>query len=68
MTRKDYQLIADTIGRFAWAAQVCERSSGLPSLEVVVESLVGEFVASLKDTNPRFDAQRFIEACNKERA
>lgn len=68
MTRKDYQLIADTIGRFTRAAQIVERSSGPASLEATIEGLVGEFVASLVDTNPRFDAKRFIDACNEGRA
>ena len=68
MTRKDYELIADTIRRFTWAAQAVERSSGSPSVDVASQAIVGEFVASLKGTNPRFDAQRFIDACNKGQA
>lgn len=66
MTRKDYELIADTIRRFAWATQVVERSSGPLPLEVVAQSLIGEFAIALKGTNAKFDEKRFVEACSRQ--
>ena len=60
MTRKDFQLIAETV-------------RNLPSFDVIsldnadcvrFSVLVSRLAEALRTTNPRFDAERFINACN----
>lgn len=51
MTRQDFQLIADVIHDF----------DGLSSLQKV--NLGYAFADALAETNPRFDADRFLTAC-----
>ena len=53
MTRKDFQLIAD----------VLKASSTSPMNRCVVQELAVTFASELSKTNPRFNKQRFIEAC-----
>ena len=53
MTRKDFQLIAD----------VLKASSTSPMNRCVVQELAVTFASELAKTNPRFNKQRFIEAC-----
>ena len=69
MTRKDYQLIADTIGRaFVWGKCVESTCPGSMTIERIKEAVAGEFERQLSKTNPRFDKYRFADACNKEQA
>ena len=64
MTRKDFRLIAETIRLLP--------SFDLPPLDswgshfdaVRFNVIVSKFADALADTNPRFDRQRFISACN----
>ncbi len=54
MTRKDFQLIADVLS--------ATRTS--PANRMVVKELAVTFASELAKTNPRFNKQRFVEACN----
>jgi hypothetical protein len=64
MTRKDFNLIAETIRLLP--------SFDLPPLDnwgahadaVRFDTVVNRFAESLRQTNPRFDSARFIAACN----
>jgi len=60
MSRKDFRLIAETI-------------RNLPSFDVIslhhtdcvrFSAIVARFAEALRTTNPRFNADRFINACN----
>ena len=63
MTRKDYELIAGVI-----RAAFDPYGSGLPTETTTSKArVINEFAYALREENPRFNAQRFIEACNKER-
>lgn len=53
MTRKDFQLIADTLN--------AHRTS--PANRMVIKELAVSFAQTLADTNPRFNKQRFVDAC-----
>ena len=55
MTRKDFQLIAD----------VLKASSTSPMNRCVIKELAVSFASELAKTNPRFNKQRFVEACLK---
>jgi len=57
MTRKDFQLIAD----------VLKASSTSPMNRCVVQELAVTFASELAKTNPRFNKQRFIEACTNNK-
>jgi hypothetical protein len=61
MTRKDFQLIADT---FAEEIATCEAME-----ETVSAQALRHFAASMADslakTNPRFDRERFVTACTR---
>jgi hypothetical protein len=59
MTRKDYELIAETV-RESFSHFDCTKEAP------VKHRLVGDLAHALKTTNPRFDASRFIAACNKQ--
>lgn len=58
MTRRDFQLIADTIRR---------QRSGAPHFGPLTadqaDEVAREFALSLKGTNPNFDPSRFLAAC-----
>jgi len=53
MTRKDFELIARVVRYFR-------------SRNLVVPGLAEAFADALHPTNPRFDRQRFLEACAVE--
>ena len=57
MTRKDFQLIAN----------VLKASSTSPMNRCVIQELAVSFASELAKTNPRFNKQRFVEACTKAR-
>ena len=64
MTRKEYELIAETIdntfrGMVAPTQELRWRQSEIKN------AIVHDFAMALIETNPRFDASRFISACNK---
>lgn len=52
MTRKDFELIAETI-----------RFSDIPVESIKI--IAAEFADSLRRTNPRFDVDRFVAAATK---
>tara|TARA_Y100000310_G_C20388775_1_gene671747 strand:- start:394 stop:648 length:255 start_codon:yes stop_codon:yes gene_type:complete len=56
MTRKDFQLIAN----------VLKASSTSPMNRCVIKELAVTFASELTKVNPRFNAQRFVNACTPE--
>jgi hypothetical protein len=61
MTRKDFELIAETIRNLEF--KYC-----LPQIEDACRVHVAErFSEALKQTNPRFKPDTFVEACLKEK-
>ena len=54
MTRKDFQLIAKVL-----------KASGKdsPMNRCVIKDVAMNFAVELQKTNPRFDVQRFVNAC-----
>ena len=54
MTRKDFQLIAGILSK---------HSNDTIAKDLVVEAIALDFAHALKATNPRFDVQRFVNAC-----
>lgn len=68
MSRKDFRLIAETI-RLLPSFETHNADGTLYPCEVVQFcTIVNRFAEALRVTNPRFNAQRFINACNgKER-
>ena len=63
MTRKDYQLIADAIravyrtqGEFGWNDSTLDRQDA-------IRQVANSLVCRLVEDNPRFDEDRFREAC-----
>lgn len=57
MTKKDYELIADVLTTMRY-------SSGTDnSTEALYKSIVLDFALRLRDTNPKFNPDRFIRAC-----
>lgn len=66
MTRKDFQLIADTINRMDAEFTIGggdERQ--YPSL--IIDEMVDELVRVLPSANIHFDSERFRSACMKDR-
>jgi len=55
MTRKDFQLIADVLR--SHIELVAPDSKGL------VRAIALDFAQELQKTNPRFNVQRFVKAC-----
>ena len=51
MTRKDYELIADTIGGMTYLSET-DRAT-----------IAHDFADQLKNTNPLFNRDRFLTAC-----
>lgn len=62
MTRKDYQLIASII-RESFADFTDDTDTAPLRFK-----LIGSFASELRQTNPRFDVARFIQACEGEQA
>jgi len=64
MSRKDFRLIAETI-RLLPSFETYEKDGKLYPCDVVnFCTVVSRFAETLRQTNPRFNAQRFIDACN----
>jgi len=68
MTRKDFNLIAETI-RLLPSFDIAPLDNwGSHADAVRFDVVVNRFADALRQTNPRFDASRFVNACNgKER-
>ena len=58
MTKKDFCLIADVIKELP--SFECKQDDDVVHHSAIVE----RFASALAGTNPRFDRQRFIAACN----
>lgn len=58
MTKKDYILIAETIKKAHEALLV-----GGPETNRYFDYIINHFTMSLKHDNPRFDENKFAEAC-----
>ena len=70
MTRKDYILIADTIAQLSRdiakddGPDLSERGRALLIGErLAAQTIAHRLAEQLRQDNPRFDRQRFIEAC-----
>lgn len=63
MTRKDFDLIAETLK--AGTEYAVYRQSALARSQHAL--MCSEMAASLKVTNPNFDKRRFLFACGLER-
>jgi hypothetical protein len=57
MSRKDFRLIAETI-------RLLPTQQGEACAVVNVCVVVERFAEALRQTNPRFNTERFIAACN----
>lgn len=71
MTRKDYQMIADVLSRHIahWdrAKEVLAEDrlkSQAAASAMTARDIALSFAGELANTNPRFDRERFLEACN----
>jgi len=62
MTRKDFQLIADVLKRNHASRQNAGNRAGA----FLIEELALDFAHSLKETNPRFNIERFVKAALKK--
>ena len=68
MTRKDFVLLAETI-RLLPSFEAYQRDGKLNSTDVVnFSAICRRFAEALATTNARFDADRFINACNGKNA
>lgn len=63
MTKKDYELIARAIKR-QWTIQVSITGTGDKSLAIHETAL--RIAYALKTENPRFDKDKFLQACGIE--
>lgn len=59
MTRKDYQLIAEAIRPYADSLY----RNRLKDMESAVETVAIRIARALEKENPRFDSDKFMEAC-----
>ena len=57
MTRKDFELIADVLNNY---------HTGEKAQKDTVEQIALTFAHRLQATNPRFNVQRFVQACTKQ--
>lgn len=58
MTRKDYEVVSDTINWVLW-----QKDADLPTITLLTMSLVSAF----RSANSRFDANKFIDRAWKQR-
>jgi hypothetical protein len=68
MSRKDFRLIAETI-RSLSSFETYQQDGKLYPCDVVnFDAICRRFAETLRTTNPRFNAEGFLRACNgKER-
>jgi hypothetical protein len=64
MTRKAFKLIAETIRLLPSFETFQEDGKRYPTDVVNFSAICHRFAEALRTTNPRFDADRFINACN----
>lgn len=60
MTRKDYVAIAAAVARVREATN----DGSINNAQDAVSHVIDELTAIFENDNPRFDAPRFIRACN----
>lgn len=59
MTKKDYVLIIDVIRESRnWAKDFS------PDATIAIADITGRFIKALGKNNPRFDTEKFSEACH----
>ena len=63
MTRKDFRLIADAVKQLRTFEAHDIELSEVVSRAVRFSSLVDSLASALATTNPRFNRQRFVDAC-----
>ena len=64
MTRKDFQLIADALKNArANEIQMGAEAEHLVLIDITLSSVAQQLANLLKETNPRFDTNRFLDAC-----
>jgi hypothetical protein len=64
MTRKDFNLIAETI-RLLPSFETYQQDGTLYPTDVVrFDTVARRFAEALRSTNPRFNPDRFVNACN----
>lgn len=66
MTRKDFRLIAETIKLLPSFDLPPMDNWGSHSDAVRFDVIVHRFTEALRTTNPRFNTDRFINACNRK--
>ena len=64
MTRKDFCLIAETIRLLPSFETYQDDGQRYPTDVVNFDAVCRRFAEALRQTNPRFDTERFINACN----
>lgn len=64
MTRKDFNLIAETIKLLPSFDLPPMDNWGAHTDAVRFDTIVNRFAEALRQTNPRFKTERFIDACN----
>jgi len=64
MTRKDFKLIAETIRLLPSFETFEENGQRYPTDVVNFDAVCRRFAGALRTTNPRFNTERFINACN----
>lgn len=64
MTRKDFVMIAETIkATHAKEIQLGATDQALTLIEIALSSFAQEIANKLGEQNPRFDTNRFLDAC-----
>lgn len=61
MTRRDFELIASVVRE----TELTAGNASYPDCEVARGQLARAFAAELAATNPRFDRERFLRACER---
>ena len=71
MTRKDYQMIANVLSKHIAHWESAQETLAEKRLKhqakasaMTVRDLALSFAGELANTNPRFDRERFLEACD----
>ena len=60
MSKKDYQAIAAALNRYRFE---CEGRMGGSEMIALVDAIASDLAVVMARDNPRFDRDRFIQAC-----
>ena len=63
MTKKDYELIAQSIWRSGFALNLDKNKVKQEAREKMRSLIVHDLCGSLQNDNPRFDENKFFKAC-----